>query len=408
MLTRRAFLQSVALSAAGSRAVADTPAGLAPFDKLMTDFLADHKVPGAALAVSRHGKLVYSRGFGFADADKKVPVQPDALFRIASVSKPFTAVGVLQLVERGKIKLDDPILKYVPLKPHLDAGKEVDPRLKSVTVRHCLQHTGGWDRGKSGDPIVIPKRIADALKIDLPVPPEAVVRYTLGRPLDFDPGTKNVYSNVGYLLLGRAIEAASGQKYEDFIRKEVLAPIGVTRAALGRALPENRAKGEVGYFDHRKRTGECVYPPRVGQRVPLPDGYFNIEGFEAHGGWVASAPDLVRFASAFDDPARCKLLNEGSIKTMWERPAGNAGHDAKGKPKNVYYGCGWDVRPIGSDGGLNAWHTGLIPGTASILVRLHNGLDWAALFNASHDQDNKFLAELIDPLIGETAAKVKW
>src|SRR4051794_39390451 len=99
MFTRRAFLQSVALSLVGSRAVADTPAALAPFDKLMTDFLADHKVPGAALAVTRHGKLVYSRGFGFADADKKVPVQADSLFRIASVAKPITAVGVLRLAE---------------------------------------------------------------------------------------------------------------------------------------------------------------------------------------------------------------------------------------------------------------------------------------------------------------------
>lgn len=404
MLTRRAFLQSAAVAIAASRVAADTPVtGTAddqftPFDKLMTTFLADHKVPGAALAVGRNGKLVYSRGFGYADADQKVKVEPDALFRIASVSKPLTAVGVLQLVEKDKIELDDPILKYVPLKPHLTPDDKADPRLDDVTVRHCLQHTGGWDRGKSGDPIGIPKKIADTLKIELPVPPEAVVRYTLGRPLDSDPGTKYAYSNVGYLLLGRAIESACGQKYEEYIRKEVLKPVGVTRAALGRALPENRAKGEVGYFDLKNRKGPCVYPPRVGEQVPLPDGQFNLEGFEAHGGWIASAPDLVRFANAFRDPAACKLLGEKSIATMWERP--------KVTEKGAYYGCGWSVRPVGK--GINVWHTGLIVGTASLLVRRHDGLVWAVLFNASHDPDGKFLAEVIDPLVHKAADEVAW
>lgn len=404
MLTRRAFLQSAAVALAASRVSADTPVtGTAddrftPFDKLMTTFLADHQVPGAALAVGRNGKLVYARGFGHADADRSVKVEPDALFRIASVSKPLTAVGVLQLVERGKIKLDDPILKHVPLKPHLAPGDKADPRLDDVTVRHCLQHTGGWDRGKSGDPIGIPKRIADTLKIDLPVPPEAVMRYALGRPLDSDPGTKYAYSNVGYLLLGRAIESAGGRKYEEYIRKEVLKPVGVTRAALGRALPEDRAKGEVGYFDLKNRKGPCVYPPRVGEQVPLPDGQFNLEGFEAHGGWIASAPDLVRFATAFHDPAACDLLGEKGIATMWERP--------KVTEKGAYYGCGWQVRSAGK--GINVWHTGLIAGTASLQVRRHDGLVWAVLFNASHDPDGKYLAEVIDPLVHQAADEVVW
>lgn len=404
MLTRRSFLQSAAVALAASRVVADTPVtGTAdtkfvPFDKLMTGFLTDHKVPGAALAVARNGKLVYSRGFGYADADQKVKVEPDALFRIASVSKPLTAVGVLQLVEKGKIKLDDPIRKHVSLKPHLVSGDKADPRLDDVTVRHCLQHTGGWDRSQSGDPIGIPKKIAEALKIDLPVPPEAVVRYTLGRPLDFDPGSKYAYSNVGYLLLGRAIESASGQKYEEYIRQKVLKPVGVTRAVLGRALPEHRAKGEVSYFDLKGRKGPCVYPPRVGEQVPLPDGQFNLEGFEAHGGWVASAEDLVRFAAAFADPTAYPLLSEESVQTMWERP--------KLKGDGAYYGCGWQVRPAGK--GVNAWHTGLIAGTAALLVRRHDGLAWAVLFNASHDPDGKYLAEVVDPLVHKAAADVAW
>ena len=105
----------------------------------------------------------------------------------------LTAVAVLQLVDAGKVRLDDPVTRYVTLRPHLAAGAEVDPRLKDVTVRHCLNHTGGWDRDRSGDPIGIPARIAAALGGTPPVSAADVVRYTLGLRLDFDPGARYAY-----------------------------------------------------------------------------------------------------------------------------------------------------------------------------------------------------------------------
>lgn len=421
MPTRRTFLRSVAAAgvvhvlpctafAADTVPVTGTAdPGLAPFDRLMTGFLAEHKVPGAALAVTRRGKVIYSRGFGFADPEKQLPVQPDALFRIASVSKPLTAVAVLQLVDAKKVVLEDPVLKYVRLKPHLAAGAEPDPRWKTITVRQCLQHTGGWDRATKGgfDPIGIPRQIADALGTTPPVPPEDVIRYMLGRPLDFAPGTRYAYSNLGYLLLGRVIETASGRKYEEYVRTGVLAPLGVTRTQLGRALPENRAKGEVRYYDAKGGTGRCLYPPRAGERVPFPDGAANFEGYEAHGGWIASAVDLVRFASAFDDPKRCPVLSAAAIRTMWERPTGAAGFDAGDKPRDVYYGCGWNVRPVGAVGAANTWHSGLISGTSTLLVRRHDGLNWAVLFNTDRNPDGRVLSGLIDPLVHRAADEVK-
>jgi N-acyl-D-amino-acid deacylase len=382
---------------------------LAPFDQLMTGFLVEHKVPGGALAVTRHGRLVYSRGFGLADTEKKLPVQPDSLFRIASVSKPLTAVAVLRLVDAKAVKLDDPVLKYVHLKPHREPGTEPDPRWEKVTVRHCLQHTGGWDRDRKGgfDPIGIPHRIATALGAKPPVPPEDVVRYMMGRPLDFDPGTRFAYSNLGYLLLGRVIEAASGKKYEDYVRQEVLSSLGITRPRLGRALPEDRFKDEVRYYDARRGTGRCLYPPHAGKRVPLPDGAANFEAYEAHGGWVASAADLVRFAAAFDDPKRCKVLSASAIKMMWERPTGRAGFDENGKPRAAYYGCGWSVRPVGPGGAANTWHNGLISGTSTLLVRRFDGLNWAVLFNTDRSSNGKVLSDLIDPLVHRAADEVK-
>ena len=409
--SRRSFLASAALVVSGGLRppLAKGEENLAPFDTLLTDFMAEHKLPGAAVAVTRGGKLAYARGFGLADVDKKLPVKPDALFRIASVSKPITAVGVMMLAEQGKVKLDEPALKYLTLKPAVPAGGEYDKRWDTVTVRQCLQHTGGWDRGKKGgfDPIGVPGRITRALELAGPPSPDDIVRYMMGQPLDFAPGAKMVYSNLGYLVLGRVMEAATGQKYEPWVRKNVLAPVKATGMVLGRGVPEKRAKGEVSYYDSKGRKGACLYPPRAGEPVPLPDGANNIEGYEAHGGWVASAVDLVRFASAFDPDRKSPLLSADSIKEMWARPKGAAGFDADDKPKPAYYGCGWSVRPSGTAGKVTAWHNGLIPGTSTLLVRRHDGLNWAVLFNTDANAAGKQPSTLIDPLMHTAADAVK-
>lgn len=382
-------------------------ADLQPFDKLMTSFVEEHKVPGASLAVTRRGKLVYARGFGYADVDKKEPVRPDSLFRIASVSKPITAVAIMRLVEKGKIGLDDKVVDHMHLTPFLADGAKPDPRWKQITVRHCLQHRGGWDRKKSFDPIGRAWDIAKALGIKPPVRPLHVVRWMMGQPLDFDPGERMAYSNLGYLVLGRIIEAATGRKYEEVVKKEILAPLGIKEMKLGRALIENRHQGEVHYYDARKRMGPALYPPRVGQRVPAQYGADNFEAYEAHGGWIASAVELVKFASAFDDLSRCPILGAKAIREMWARPAGPAGNDGDGQPKATYYGCGWNVRPIGNMGQSSDWHTGYIGGSEALLVRRWDGLNWAVLFNTNGDPQGKSLANSIDAGVHEAADAVK-
>ncbi len=418
--TRRAFLATVAGAvavaprggtafAAASRdgvpATGAAVAGLEPFDELMRSFLAEHSVPGAALAVSRGGRVVYARGFGCADVDAQTPVEPTALFRIASISKPITAVAVLQLVEQGRLQLDDRAIDSMDLPRFLAEDAEPDPRWKRVTVRHCLQHTGGWDRGKSFDPIARPWDIAATLDIEPPVTPAHVVRYMLGRPLDFEPGKRYAYSNFGYLVLGRIIEAVTGRQYETHVRKAVLAPLGITSMRLGRALLAHRAPGEVKYYPARARTRPALYPPRIGQPVPIQYGGENFEAFEAHGGWIASAVDLVKFAAAFDDPTNCPILGEDAIRTMWSRPAGAAGTQPDGTPREVFYGCGWSVRPVGNEGALNAWHGGRIAGTSTLLVRRWDGLNWAVLFNTESTPGGPAPAARIDPLVHRAAAR---
>ncbi|MGD0090033.1 MAG: serine hydrolase domain-containing protein [Planctomycetota bacterium] len=381
---------------------------LASFDELMRSFMTEHHVPGGALAVTRGGRLVYARGFGFADAQKKEPVLATSLFRIASLSKPLTAVGVLQLAEQGKVKLDEPMLWQLP--PDTRPANLGDPRLEQLTLRQLLRHTGGWDIGKIGfDPMFRSIEIARAEKTAPPAQAEDIIRFMLRRKLDFDPGAGGAYSNFGYCVLGRIIEQAAQQSYQEYVREHVLAPLGIREMRLGHTLPEGRAPGEVEYFDRKGQKGAAVVGEPLGRQVPLPYGTFYLEAMDAHGGWLAPAVDLVRFVAAFDDAEHCKILKPESARAMWERPPGDPGFEKDGTPKAAYYACGWMVRPIGKAGKVNAWHTGMLPGTSTLLVHRHDGLDWAVLFNSDGDDKCSSLSGAIDPLVHRAADAVrKW
>ncbi|HWE39196.1 MAG TPA: serine hydrolase domain-containing protein [Isosphaeraceae bacterium] len=371
---------------------------LGGLDRFLRAFVIQHRVPGLAVAVAHRGRVVYARGFGLADVDAGTPVEPDSLFRIASVSKPITAVAVLRLVEHGKLKLDDPAFKVLDLRVDGKPVPLADPRLGEVTVRELLRHTGGWDGERSGDPMFRPVEIARELGVPPPAAPAAIVRAMLGKPLDFDPGHRYAYSNFGYCVLGRLIEKVSGKPYETFVRAEVLAPLGIRNMRLGKTLPEDRAPREVRYYDAKRREGPGVVGPTLGKRVPLPYGGFDLEAIDAHGGWLASAEELVRFAAAFDDPRHPRPLHPRTLAAMVERPEGLAGFRHDGNPRDAYYGLGWMVRPVGPRGDT-LWHSGRLDGTSALLVRRFDGTSWAVLFNTDADPQGQDLAETIDPLL---------
>ena len=164
--------------------------GMGSYDKAVTELVRKYTIPGGAIAVVRDGKLIYARGFGYADVEKKTPVQPDALFRIASVSKPITGVAIMKLVEEGKLKLDDRVAPFIA---HLTPapGAAVDPRWEQITIRHLLNHTAGWDRARPDggfDPMFRPAIAAAAVGAPAPASAETVIRYMKGMPLDFNPG----------------------------------------------------------------------------------------------------------------------------------------------------------------------------------------------------------------------------
>ncbi len=373
---------------------------LASFDKMMTSFLEEHpNVTGATLAVGKGGKVVYSRGFGHA-SDTYL-MKPTAKMRIASISKPITAVAILQLIERGKLKLTSRVFDVL----ELDEPREgFDHRWRDVTIQQLLHHTGGWDRDKSFDPMFINGKVCKELKIESPARQGDIIRYMVGKPLDFNPGVRYAYSNFGYCLLGRVIEKVTGMPYEQYVRRNVLLPIGATSTHLGHTLPGKRLVDEVTY-DSGGRKGTAIMGPERGKAVLLPYGAWSLEALDSHGGWVATAPDLVRFAMSFDHPERGKLLTAQSVETMFACPPGAAGHNKNGKEKNVFYGCGWSVRPTGKT--RNTWHTGLLDGTSTLLVRRGaDNLTWAVLFN-HFTPGGPVPADLIDPLVHAAADAVK-
>jgi N-acyl-D-amino-acid deacylase len=273
--------------------------GMARFDRLLPELMRKWSIPGAAVAVSVQGRLVFARGYGWADRERGEAVQPDSLFRIASLSKSITAAAILKLVESGKLSLDDKAFRILShLRP--PRGAKVDPRIYDITIRHLLQHSGGWDRDATFDPLFKSEMIARAMGVPEPPGPQTIIRYMLGQPLQFAPGTRYAYSNFGYCMLRRVIEKVSGRSYEEYVKGHVLVWARITAMRLGRTLPAHRAPKEVRYYTYPGQPlTRSVFPSLKGP-VPWPYGGWYLEGLDANGGWLASAVDLMRFVTAMD------------------------------------------------------------------------------------------------------------
>jgi CubicO group peptidase (beta-lactamase class C family) len=377
-------------------------AGLGSFDQLIPQLMAKWNLPGGAIAITKDERLVFARGYGIADRDSGGPVKPDSLFRIASVSKSITAVAILKLFEVGKLDLD---AKAFRLLNHLQPPPKarVDPRLYEITIRQLLYHSGGWDREKSFDPLGHFREAASALKVPLPVNAETIIRYMMNRSLDFDPGTQHAYSNFGYCILGRVIERVSGQRYEDYVREQILTPIGITRMRVGHTLRKQRYPGEVCYYNAPGVSQVRSALSSSGEKVPIQYGGYYLESMDSHGGWVASAIDLARFLAAVDGRGgRPDLLKPETINLMVARPQPPLW---VGTP--VYYGMGWNVRPLKQ--GAIWYHTGALAGSSmAIIVRTPKGLSWAVLFNsmpATLSELDPFFAEL-DRIISQAVDNV--
>jgi N-acyl-D-amino-acid deacylase len=365
----------------------EVPDELSMFTDLMVNFVAEHDLPGASLAIAKGDKVIFSQGFGFADREARRPVFPTTRFRIASLSKPITAVAVLRLVQQGKFKLDDRLVDVLELPPVIDG------RIAQVTVRHLLQHQAGWDRSVSYDPMFRSVEMANTLGRTAPADSRDVILYMTGERLDHVPGKRYAYSNFGYNLLGRIIEQQTGVSYSEFVQREILHPLGISDMQIG--ATRSTAFHEAKYYS--KYRGPSVFADNLGEEVPSQYGAWHLEAMDSHGAWIASAIDLVRFSAALED-APGKLLDAVHLVEM-------AALNAK-RPENLvdeswHYGLGWSIRPQGES--YQRSHTGSLPGTSTLMARRADGIHWVALFNQRNTASNQRLSATIEPLL-EAAA----
>lgn len=351
-------------------------------DSLIKDFLKTWGIDGGTVAITKDGKLIYNRAFGYADQDSGEITQPYNLFRIASCSKPITSIAIMKLMEAGKLSLGDTVFgagKIISDTFYLNAI--TDSRIYNITIKQLLEHTGGWGRDIACDgythcdPIGFPLHVTSVMGGTNPVADSVLIKFLVKKGLNYTPGTTYAYSNIGYLVLGKIIERKSGMKYEDYVKTTLFEPLGMCDIGLGKNLLADKLERE-GEYNAPFTTLSCY---GTGATVPWQYGGYNIEAMHAHGGWVATSSDLTRLILATDGFSSVPdILSSTTITTMRTPSTANA-----------YYGKGWSVNSV-----PNWWHTGSLNGTATFICRTSGGYTWAILLNSRSGSSSAFWSAL--------------
>lgn len=319
---------------------------IAEIDQRMEKYLTDNGFPGASLAVSKNGKLVYRKGYGVADKESGDKVTVDSRFRVASVSKLITSAAVMKLIQDGKLKITDKVFGSGALLGTTYGTQPYKPYVTDVTVSDLLHHTiGGW--GQENDPAFFDKSMNAT----------AVINWTVNNlALTKEPGSAFSYSNFGYMLLAKIIEKTSGKTYEQYVKSELLDKVGASQTAIAGALLADRQPNEVKYYGQ-------------GGDAPYVYDYTQFARGDGAMGWLSTPTDLLLFANAVDGlPGRSDLLNAATIATMTSTTSASVGWGWK-------FGCGWVVE------GDEWFWWGTLPGTFAILYRNANGICIAATAN---------------------------
>jgi CubicO group peptidase (beta-lactamase class C family) len=340
----------------------------AEFDKCeqaVRSFMHRWTIEGASVAIARDGKLVYAKGFGFADTASGEETQPYNKFRIASISKLITAVAIMKLNEEGKLSLNDKVFGRDGILNDTAYCHPRDKRAFDITVAHLLSHEGGWTQ-RWGDQMFMPLVIAAQMKVAPPVDTKTIVRFALSKRLHYTPGTGRAYSNLGYSILGLVVEKVTGLTYDQYCKKEIFEPLGIYDMMTAKNLPSQKAPFEVTYYEP---AGMPLKPSiyGTGEMVPTRYGGNDIEALGGAGSWLATAPDLMRLLLAIDGfDTKQDILNDESIRFMTDM-------------NNNFAPVGWKATLL--DG---SWiRTGSFSGTEGMMKRMPNGISWVVLLNTS-------------------------
>lgn len=265
-----------------------TPAGLERWDRAAEQVMHEQGIPGATLAVAYQGRVVLEHGYGYADTATKEPVEPDAAFRLASVTKTLTGAAILTLVRQHRLTLGTRPFVTILRKlrgPH--GAKPVDPRVRDITIEELLAHKAGWDIDKIGfDPALSPSVEERPLGLHHAPTCEQAISFMLGRRLNTKPGTHTSYSNLGYCVLGDVLAHVEKTTYANAIAKLITGPLGMKHTTVSKTSLTARLPGEVHYYGQGGDSGS-----QDPYRLPL------VGAFGA-AGEVSTAPDLSRFVIA--------------------------------------------------------------------------------------------------------------
>lgn len=311
--------------------------------------LASLGIPGAQVAVVRGERLVYLRSFGLADIFQGIPVNDHSLFRIGGISKPLTLMALSRLAGQGLLHPDDRVFGPEGILGNQYGQSPYETLEMQITVGHLIEHRAGF----TDTP-------ADIMFDDPALSQAELIGKVLDqRSLAFEPGTGYEYSNFGYCVLGRVIEAVSGKPYEQFVYEEILAPMGIGDMLVSRDGRGQRAAGEVDYYT----TWETPFP-------------LNVTRMDSHGGWLATAYDLALLAAQSDGGSRFPdLLSPGE------------GLD--------YLGSGlWS-------------HNGALPGTLALL-RVSSSISYAVLLNRGDANYPEVIQQIANFMNGKTLNRVEW
>jgi CubicO group peptidase (beta-lactamase class C family) len=328
-------------------------------------FLWKWSISGASIAVAKDGKLIFARGYGYADTALKADVQPYSKFRVASISKLVTGIAVMKLNEEGKLLINDHVFGPDGILNDPYFSEPRDKRALDITVGHLLSHEGGWTQ-RHGDHMFMPIVVAERMGVKPPANTRTVVRFALDKRLHYTPGKGRSYSNLGYSILGLVIEKVSGMSYEDYCKKTILEPLGIYDMTLAGNLPSQKAPFEVTYYT----PSDVLLKPSIygtGEMLTPSYGGNDIETLGAAGAWLATAPDLMRLLLAVDGfNTKPDILTDQSIQFMTNR-------------ENGFAPVGWKTTVKNG----NWWRTGSFPGSAGMMKRQSNGISWVVLLNSS-------------------------
>ena len=343
-------------------------------DSIMQRYLKRWEIHGAQLAISRHDSLLYARGFGYADKDRQIPMEPSYIMRMASVSKLVTATGIMKLRDMGKIRLSDKVFgpKGI-LNDTFYVNSIRDKRYFDITVEQLLRHKAGFTN-YAGDAIFSTRYIMQ--QNHLPTPPDhrTLLRIVLRRHLGYTPGTAQRYCNIGYTLLSLIIEKRTGMSYENFMQRYVLNPAGCYDFHIAGNYLKDRRKNETVYYMHSSSVPVPEFN-NSGRMVVRCYGENDITTALGAGAWVASAAELCRLVASIDgDRIVPDVISPQAVKLMTQ------------EMPDHQFSLGWNFTPRN-----RPWiRTGSLVGTSALVLRYPDGECWVFITNTSTWKGHKF------------------